>query len=68
MCWCATPAPTPDLRISSIIVGVKDMLDVEAILENLYVYPFRDKRIFASEYRQMLAGGHPHVHRTADGT
>ena len=40
-------------------VGVKDMLDVEAILENLYVYPFRDKRIFASEYRQMLAGDIP---------
>ena len=39
--------------------ALKDMLDVEAILENLYVYPFRDKRIFASEYRQMLAGDIP---------
>lgn len=38
---------------------LSNMLDVEAVLENLYVYPFRDKRIFASEYRQMLAGDVP---------
>ena len=36
-----------------------DMRDVEAILENLYVFPFVKKQIFISEYNQLLAGDIP---------
>lgn len=38
---------------------LSDMRDVEAILENLYVFPFTNKRIFISEYDQLLAGDIP---------
>lgn len=36
-----------------------DMRDVEAILENLYVFPFINKDIYLSEYDQLLSGNIP---------
>lgn len=38
---------------------LSDMRDIEAILENLYVFPFTNKRIFISEYNQLLNGDIP---------
>ena len=39
--------------------ALKDMLDVEAILENLYVYPFRDKRILQANTGRCSPGTSP---------
>lgn len=36
-----------------------DMTKVEAILENLYVFPYKNKHIFLSEYQQMIHGDIP---------
>ena len=35
------------------------MTKVEAVLENLYVFPYHNKAIFLSEYRQMMEGDIP---------
>lgn len=36
-----------------------DMTKIEAILENLYVFPYKNKHIFLSEYQQMIHGDIP---------
>ncbi|WP_181160739.1 type 2 lanthipeptide synthetase LanM [Bifidobacterium sp. UTCIF-39] len=39
--------------------ALTDMTKVEAVLENLYVFPYHNKAIFLSEYRQMMEGDIP---------
>lgn len=39
--------------------ALTDITKVEAVLENLYVFPYRNKAIFLSEYRQMMDGDIP---------
>lgn len=38
---------------------LRDMRNVESVLENLYAYPYRDRRICLSEYDQLLNGDIP---------
>lgn len=38
---------------------LQDMRGVESVLENLYAYPYRDKRVCLSEYDQLLNGDIP---------